>query len=144
MTNKCKGKYRGLSTAAAKCAAFGRDDVIFGVGRAEKRQPQIPPLRCGMTNKGTGNNNSKGKIQGSLRYGGKCAAFGRDDVILEWVRRAEKTTADPCGMTNKGQATTTAKAKYRGLSATAAKCAAFGRDDVIFGLVGKNRQRQQR
>ena len=26
---KAKAKYRGLSTAAAKCAAFGRDDVII-------------------------------------------------------------------------------------------------------------------
>jgi hypothetical protein len=25
-----KDKYRGLSTAAAKCAAYGRDDVVFG------------------------------------------------------------------------------------------------------------------
>jgi hypothetical protein len=26
-------KYRGLSTTAAKCAAFGRDDVFLGRGR---------------------------------------------------------------------------------------------------------------
>ena len=33
-TGKAKTKYRGLSTAAAKCAAFGRDDVVLlGVGR---------------------------------------------------------------------------------------------------------------
>ena len=28
--NNSKSQYRGLSTAAAKCAAFGRDDGIFG------------------------------------------------------------------------------------------------------------------
>jgi hypothetical protein len=29
-----------------------------------------------------GESNGKGEIQGSLRYGGKCAAFGRDDVLF--------------------------------------------------------------
>jgi hypothetical protein len=31
--------------------------------------------------KRTGNYNGKGKIQGSLHCGGKCAAFGRDDDV---------------------------------------------------------------
>jgi hypothetical protein len=45
MTNKRtgndngKGEYRGLSAAAAKCAAFGRDDVSFR--RCEKRAGSV-------------------------------------------------------------------------------------------------------
>src|SRR5258708_30805383 len=38
-TATAKTKYRDLSTAAAKCAAFGRDDVGRG-GRQENRQQQ--------------------------------------------------------------------------------------------------------
>src|SRR5216683_3154162 len=34
-----KTKYRDLSTAAAKCAAFGRDDVCYG-GVKKNSQPQ--------------------------------------------------------------------------------------------------------
>jgi hypothetical protein len=37
-----KAKYRDLSTAAAKCAAFGRDDVAFmGVEENKQQQRQI-------------------------------------------------------------------------------------------------------
>jgi hypothetical protein len=32
-TEKTKAKYRGLSAVAAKCAAFGRDDVFWGGGK---------------------------------------------------------------------------------------------------------------
>src|SRR6266851_5044155 len=32
-TARAKTKYRDLSTAAAKCAAFGRDDVCWGGGK---------------------------------------------------------------------------------------------------------------
>src|SRR5260370_28817286 len=35
---RAKTKYRDLSTAAAKCAAFGRDDVCYGL--KENRQSQ--------------------------------------------------------------------------------------------------------
>jgi hypothetical protein len=38
-TATAKTKYRDLSTAAAKCAAFGRDDVCRS-GRQENRQQQ--------------------------------------------------------------------------------------------------------
>jgi len=31
-----------------------------------------------------------GKIQGSLRYGGKSAASGRDDVVFEWQSSFDK------------------------------------------------------
>jgi hypothetical protein len=61
-----------------------------------------------MTSKRTSNSNSKGKgkIRGSLHYGGKCAAFGRDDDFWlggerEEARAITRATADPCGMTNK-------------------------------------------
>jgi hypothetical protein len=50
--DKTKAKYRDLSTAAAKCAAFGRDDVCFvvGLGQATAKTKQklntgISPLR---------------------------------------------------------------------------------------------------
>jgi hypothetical protein len=33
----------------------------------------------------TDNGKDKDEIQGSLHCGGKCAAFGRDDVGLWWV-----------------------------------------------------------
>jgi len=33
------------------------------------------------------------QMRGSLHCGGKCAAFGRDDIILEWLNA--KTTAGP-------------------------------------------------
>jgi hypothetical protein len=39
---------------------------------------------------GNGKNRAKNEIQGSLRYGGKCAAFGRDDVVLGLVKRKNK------------------------------------------------------
>jgi len=39
---KAKTKYRDLSTAAAKCAAFGRDDVCCG-GLKENKQLQEQP-----------------------------------------------------------------------------------------------------
>jgi hypothetical protein len=32
---RAKTKYRDLSTAAAKCAAFGRDDVYYGLGKEQ-------------------------------------------------------------------------------------------------------------
>jgi len=32
---RTKTKYRDLSTAAAKCAAFGRDDVRYGLGKEQ-------------------------------------------------------------------------------------------------------------
>jgi hypothetical protein len=38
-TATAKTKYRDLSTAAAKCAAFGRDDVCYGWLK-ENKQPQ--------------------------------------------------------------------------------------------------------
>ena len=34
-TARAKTKYRDLSTAAAKCAAFGRDDVYYGLGKEQ-------------------------------------------------------------------------------------------------------------
>src|SRR6266851_2329444 len=34
-TARAKTKYRDLSTAAAKCAAFGRDDVCWGADREQ-------------------------------------------------------------------------------------------------------------
>jgi hypothetical protein len=34
-TARAKTKYRDLSTAAAKCAAFGRDDVVRGLKREQ-------------------------------------------------------------------------------------------------------------
>jgi len=34
-TARAKTKYRDLSTAAAKCAAFGRDDVCYGLGKEQ-------------------------------------------------------------------------------------------------------------
>jgi hypothetical protein len=49
-----KAKCGGLSAAAAKNAAFGRDDgSLVGAeeNRQRQRQQQIPLLRCGMTNK---------------------------------------------------------------------------------------------
>jgi hypothetical protein len=57
MTNKTTGngkdksEYRDLSTAAAKSAAFGRDDVCFGWmkenrRRKRQRQPQVLRLGC--------------------------------------------------------------------------------------------------
>jgi hypothetical protein len=50
-------------------------------------KPQIPPLRCEMTNKRTGNGKAKAKYRGLSTAAAKCAAFGRDDVGLmrcEW------------------------------------------------------------
>jgi hypothetical protein len=66
----------------------------------------------GMTNKradneksdgdGDDHDNSSGEIQGSLHLGGKCAAFGRDDVFGGGLERTTtETTAGPYGMTNK-------------------------------------------
>jgi len=49
----------GPSTAPfAKCANGSLRMTLFGLGWVEdkQRQQQIPPLRCGMTNKETGNN----------------------------------------------------------------------------------------
>jgi len=52
---KDKSEYRDLSTAAAKSAAFGRDDVCLGWMQENRRrqrrkdrqkQPQIPRLGC--------------------------------------------------------------------------------------------------
>jgi hypothetical protein len=39
-----KTKYRDLSTAAAKCAAFGRDDVCFGCVGGEQTTAAAWPL----------------------------------------------------------------------------------------------------
>jgi hypothetical protein len=63
---------------------------------------------------------AKAKYGGLSTAAAKCAAFGRDDVVLGWVGGE--------------QATAKATAKYGGLSTAAAKCAAFGRDDGVLGL----------
>ncbi len=47
-TARAKAKYRDLSTAAAKCAAFGRDDVCYG-GLKENKQPQEQPKTTAKT-----------------------------------------------------------------------------------------------
>jgi hypothetical protein len=52
-----KTKYRGLSTAAAKCAAFGRDDVGFWGGWEERATTTVAPYE--MTNKKDSNDNSR-------------------------------------------------------------------------------------
>ena len=53
---------------------------VFGLGGTSNRNGN------GKSNgNGNGNGNGKSEIQGSLHCGGKCAAFGRDDVCF-WVR----------------------------------------------------------
>jgi hypothetical protein len=66
-------KYRGLSTAAGKTAAFGRDDVCLGglEKSNSKGRKQISPLRREMTNKGAGKSNGNGKSYGNGNSNGK-------------------------------------------------------------------------
>jgi hypothetical protein len=46
MSGVAKAKYRGLSTAAAKCAAFGRDDVFLRwCGR--EQATDVAAVSCG-------------------------------------------------------------------------------------------------
>jgi hypothetical protein len=46
-TASARTKYRDLSTAAAKCAAFGRDDVCFGrVGREQSKAKEAIIMIC--------------------------------------------------------------------------------------------------
>jgi hypothetical protein len=45
-------------------------------GRQKQRQQQIPPLRCGMTNKGAGNDKNNGKSKDNRR--GKNNGGGND------------------------------------------------------------------
>ena len=73
-------------------------------------QQQIPPLRCGMTSKGTGNGDSKGKceMRGSLHFATDdetVCCFGRDDASFSSGRR--KATAKTTTTTTP-TATTTA------------------------------------
>jgi hypothetical protein len=57
-----KNEIQGFLHCGGKCAAFGRNDVGFlewvGESRQRQVQPQIPALRCGMTNKRAGNGKS--------------------------------------------------------------------------------------
>jgi len=82
-TAKAKNQYGDLSTAAAKCAASGRDDSVWGEvwesnGRRrfpsgmETRRAKATADSCGMENKRSkSNGKSKKPIQGSLHCGGK-------------------------------------------------------------------------
>ena len=61
---------------------------------------QIPPLRYGMTNKGTKTNKGQATTTARAKYRGlstaaaKCAAFGRDDVFYRKCREEDVESAE--------------------------------------------------
>src|SRR6266851_3481856 len=85
-----------------------------------RRQVLCPfEMMFGWVGQRTSNGHGEDEIQGSLRCGGKSAAFGRDDVC--------------CGL---GQRTSNGHGEdeIQGSLRCGGKSAAFGRDDVCYGL----------
>src|SRR5260370_23332650 len=77
-TTRAKAKYRDLSTAAAKCAAFGRDDVCYGGGWRRRHSGRFAPLenagilRCAQ-NDDVRLNNSNRSSNGNRSNNGNCS-----------------------------------------------------------------------
>jgi hypothetical protein len=62
--------------------------------KQQQGQKQVLRLRRRMTTKNRHQQRQlQQRMRGSLHCGGKCAAFGRDDITLQWLNA--KTTADP-------------------------------------------------
>ncbi len=93
-------RFRDLKAPAPSGSPCGRGSAIREVLR--RMGPRAFVVGWGRIGNGKsnddGNGNGKSEIQGSLRYGGKCAAFGRDDGFWGGEKQAMATARLGKGM----------------------------------------------